>query len=411
MKLSEYRECQIFIAWVASINSKKKIVKTKLITILLIVFFLASCKTDRDKEFRKSICGEWIFASVGSDNKKINDEFKPGKRGIDSPLDILYYNSFRTGYIFYRNNLCEDKYHDSDRKVGENMLGTDTKYKVENDSLEIFDRTYSVWKRMKIRNIIPDTLTLEVNDSTFLKYAKCNYKIDKTLTFDKIIVSTSPCFGSCSVSSTSIDNEGNFIFYGQGFTSKEGLFISKTNKELYNRIEQNFKKADIDTLYDRYAANWTDGQTVTVTFIKNNKIYKTISDYGRKAPRELYWAYTPVSHLYQKLNLIPIANIDQNQFPMSNTCFENKENICRLKRSESFYLFTELCKSKEVHATFEKKYVIQYRRTENINKKVLTDGRYYQFEQRGKTIIFDLGYNFLIRNNLLKKFRTKTVNN
>ena len=45
--------------------------KTKLITILLTVFFLTSCKTGRDEEFRKSICGEWIFAGVGSDNKKI----------------------------------------------------------------------------------------------------------------------------------------------------------------------------------------------------------------------------------------------------------------------------------------------------------------------------------------------------
>jgi hypothetical protein len=223
-------------------------------------------------------------------------------------------------------------------------------------------------------------------------------------------VSTSPCFGSCSIGSTSIDNQGNFIFYGQGFTKKEGLFVSKTNKELYKRIERNFKKADIDTLYEKYAVNWTDAQTVTVTFIKDNKIYKTISDYGRKAPREFYWAYTPVSLLYQKLNLKPFVTTEQNEFPMSYTCFENKGKICCLEKSESFYLFTEICKSKEVHATFEKKYVIEYWETENIKKKILTDGRYYQLEKKDKTIIFDLGYNFLERNNLLKKFRTKTEN-
>ena len=184
--------------------------KTRLITILLTVFFLTSCKTDRVKEFRKSICGEWIFVSVGSDNKKINDEFKSGKRGIDSPLDIPYHNYYRTGYIFYSNNLCEDKFGYSDGKVGENLLRTDTKYKVENDSLKILDLTNSVWKRMKIRNITSDTLTLDVNDSTFLVYIKCNYKVDKTITFNQIVVSTSPCFGSCSIGSTSIDNQGNW---------------------------------------------------------------------------------------------------------------------------------------------------------------------------------------------------------
>lgn len=384
--------------------------KTKLITILLIAFYLTSCKINSDKEFRKSICGEWIFASVGSDNKKINDEFKPGKRGINSPLGIPYYNYFRTGYIFYSNNFCEDKFGYSNGKVGENLLGTDTKYKVENDSLKIFDLDNSIWKRMKIRNVTSDTLTLDINDSTFLKYVKCNYKIDKTQTFDQIIVSTSPCFGSCSIGSTSIDNQGNLIFYGQGFTKKEGLFVSKTNKELYKRIERNFKKADIDTLHEKYAVNWTDAQTVTVTFIKDNKIYKTISDYGRKAPREFYWAYTPVSLLYQKLNLKPFVITEQNEFPMNYTCFENKGKICCLEKSESFYLFTEICKSKEVHATFEKKFVIEFRETENSKKKILTDGRYYQLEKKDKTIIFDLGYNFLEINNLFKKFRTKTEN-
>jgi len=385
-------------------------VKTRLIIILLTVFFLTSCKTYRDKEFRKSICGEWIFVSVGSDNKKINDEFKPGNRWIDSPLDIPYHNYYKTGYIFYNNNLCEDKFDYSIGKIGENLLGIDTKYKVENDSLKILDLTNSVWKRMKIRNITSDTLTLNLNDSTFLIYTKCNYKVDKAQTFDQIIVSSSPCFGDCSIGSTSIDNQGNFIFYGQSNTKMEGLYVSKTNKELYKRIEQNFKKAYIDTLYERYAVNFTDAQTVTVTVIKDNKIYKTISDYGHKAPRELYWAYNPVNLLYLKLNLKPFATTEQNEFPMSYTCFENKGLICCLEKSESFYLFTEMCKSKEVHANFEKKYVIEYWETKNNKKKIFTDGRYYQLEQKGKKIIFDLGYNFLTRNNLLKKFRTKTEN-
>jgi len=57
---------------------------------------------------------------------------------------------------------------------------------------------------------------------------------------------------------------------------------------------------------------------------------------------------------------------------------------------------------------FEKKYVIEYREKDNNKKKILTDGRYYQFEQKDKKIIFDLGYNFLTTNNLLNKFRTKT---
>lgn len=386
-------------------------VKTKIISLLLIVFFLTSCKTNRDEEFRKSICGEWIFAGVGSDNKKINEEFKPGNKWIDSPLDIPYYNHLRTGYIFYSNNLCEDKRGYSVGKIGENLLGIDTKYKVENDSLKILDLDNSVWKKLKIRNITSDTLTLNVNDSTFLVYTKCNYKVVKTQIFDQIIVSTSPCFGDCSIGSTSIDNQGNFIFYGQGFTEKEGLYISKINKELYKRIEQNFEKASIDKLSESYVVNWTDAQITTVTFIKDNKIYKTISDYGHKAPCELYWAYNPVSLLYKKLNLKPFVTNKQNEFLMNHICFENHGKLCCLEKSESFYFFTEICKSKEVRANFEKKYIIEYAETENIKRIIFTDGRYYQFKQKNKTIVLDLGYNFLTRNNLLQKFRAKNRNN
>jgi len=392
-------------------------VKPKLITILLIVFYLISCKTNRDKEFRKSICGEWIFARVGCDNDKRNEEKKRGQEQVVLPPPIFENSNSRTGYIFYINNSCEDKrgyfklIKSKSREERETLfLGTDTKYKVENDSLKIFDLADSIWKGIKIRSITSDTLTLEIKDTIFFKYAKPHYKIDKAQTFDMILVSTSACYGACPISSTCLDKNGNLIFYGQSFTSKEGLFESKIDKVLYKRIEQNFKKANIDTLYDRYSVNWSDAQTVTVTFIKDNKIYKTISDYGHKAPREFYWAYTSVNLLYQKLNLKPFATKGLIEFPRSYTYFENRGQICCLEKSESFYLFTEICKSKEVQINFEKKYVIEYRDTENKKKKILTDGRYYQLEQKNKTIIIDLGYNFLTRNNLLKKFRTKTVN-
>jgi hypothetical protein len=36
--------------------------------------------------------------------------------------------------------------------------------------------------------------------------------------------------------------------------------------------------------------------------------------------------------------------------------------------------------------------------------KLHTDGRYYQYQDNGKTVTLDLGYNFIERNKLEKRF-------
>lgn len=388
--------------------------RTRLLIILLTVLFLVSCKTKREEKYKKSICGEWIFVRVGSDNDSIN-ELKKKRNNLFEPPPLHSENrNYRKGYIFYSNNSCEDKRGYFKRikgKSSENgrtlFLGTDTKYKIEDDSLKIFDLADSIWRGIKIRSITSDTLTLEIKDTIFFKYAKTNYKIDKAQTFDMIIVSTSACFGTCPISSTSIDKYGNFIFYGQDYNTKTGLYKATTNQDLYRRIEKNFKKANIDNLDENYSANWTDDQTISVTFIKDNKIYKTVSDYGRKAPRELYWAYTQLHYLYQKLDLKPFIVNTQEPLSIIPACFENKGKICELTRSERFYFITELYKGKVLKHDFDKKYILKYWDAKDSLQTILTDGRYYQLGKNDRVTTIDLGYNFVTRNNLNSKFRKK----
>ena len=44
-------------------------------------------------------------------------------------------------------------------------------------------------------------------------------------------------------------------------------------------------------------------------------------------------------------------------------------------------------------------------------KKIYTDGRYYELNEKGKKVTLDLGYNFITRNDLLKKFRQRNQYN
>lgn len=389
-------------------------VKTRLLILLSTVLFLTSCKTEREEGYKKAICGEWIFVRVGSDNDSINEARKKGKNLLEPPPSLCENKNFRKGYIFYSNNSCEDKrgyfkrINTKSRENGRTLfLGTDTKYKVEDDSLKIFDLSDSIWRGVKIRSITSDTLTLEIKDTIFFKYAKTNYKIDKDQTFDMIIVSTSACFGSCPISSTCIDKFGNFIFYGQAYTTKNGLYISKISQDLYHRIEMNFKKANIDKLDENYSANWTDDQTVSVMFIKDNKIYKTISDYGRQAPRELYWAYTQLSYLYQRLDLKPFIFNTPEPVSIYPASFETNGKICDLTRPERFNFITELNKGKVLNHEFEKKYILKYWDAKDSLRSIFTDGRYYQLGNNGNSITIDLGFNFLQRNNIFERFRKK----
>lgn len=382
--------------------------------MLLTILFLVSCKTERYEKFKKPICGEWIFVRVGSDSD-INNKKGEGKRKVFEQAPKRFENlNYRKGYIFYSNGSCEDKRgyfkqidgksHDERRTV---FLGTDTKYEIEDDSLKIFNLVDSTWKGIKIRSITPDTLTLEVNDTVYFKYARINYKTDKAQSFDMIIVSTSDCYGTCPISSTCIDKYGNYIFYGQNYTTKSGLYKTKTDQSLYLRIENNFKKADINNLNENYWANWTDDQTISVTFIKNNQIHKTVSDYGRQAPREFYWACIQLQYLYQRLNLKPFSANTTKPVFIVHTYFENNDKVCELLGSEAFYLTTELYKGKASNHKFDKKYILRYRDFKGSWQNFWTDGRYYEYKKNKKTTIIDLGYNFLMRNNLNERFRQK----
>jgi hypothetical protein len=56
-------------------------------------------------------------------------------------------------------------------------------------------------------------------------------------------------------------------------------------------------------LNESYEANHTDDERIIVSFIKNNKIIRTVSDYGHEAPEEFIWAYQPLRYLYQQVKL------------------------------------------------------------------------------------------------------------
>ncbi|MBE8728102.1 DUF6438 domain-containing protein [Flavobacterium hungaricum] len=374
------------------------------ITLLIItVFILNSCKRNNDKQFSKDILGEWTYV-------KTEDLRKPKKdQDYKYPPPPSPFGGHIQGYHFLENNVCENKlgYYkliEAEQRRNRKIifLGTKTEYKIENDSLKILDLEAKTWENQKIQSIIGDTLTVKMSDSIFAKYARSKYKIDPNENYDQIIVSSSGCYGSCPIADISIDHNGKILFYGQDYNTQNGIFTSKITKSEFQKIQTNFKKADIKNLQNNYEANWTDDENVTITFIKNKKVVKSINDYGRNSPIPLIWAYMPVRYLYQQIKLVPFKT-ERPVLSIFGAGFTKGNQICDLSKSESFYLFTEIYKGKETSQEFENKYQIMFWNTDDKKETVNTDGRYFKF--KNKTI--DIGYNFLIQNNLTEKFRQK----
>lgn len=368
------------------------------ITILSIALFLVSCNTERDERFNKLICGEWKFARIEQNNHTINPD------NVFPRLKLPW--NKKIGYIFSQDNLCEKKpgffYPNRGNIV---YLGTQTKYKIENGNLKIFNLVDSTWESNKIYEITPDTLTLIHKDSFLVKYAKANYKVDEKQLFDEIIVSSSPCERQCEVNDIRVNKRGEVIFSRQESKTATGLFASKISRNDYFRIEQRFKKSSITKLENKYDCNESSSKTVSITFIKDNSIYKTVSDRGYMSPVEFYWAYMPLCFLNQTLKLKPLVVRNFEQLSSTRIILKSKEMHCNLEKSEMYYLITELYKSREVKHDFESKYNIVFWDNE-LNKHIIkTDGRFYQTEKNGRCITVDLGYNFVTKNDLSIKFR------
>ncbi|MGQ3012457.1 MAG: DUF6438 domain-containing protein [Flavobacteriales bacterium] len=273
----------------------------KYLTIRILIFFLfllilVSCS--EKQPVREAIIGEWKFA-------------RSIYKYENGPVEEIWINGV-SGYVFHENGYCENKQAYIRRNKNKEMVyyGNETKYKIENDSLKIYNPSDTTWNSRKIISIEADTLTLEAKDIIF-KYYRPQYFLDPAETYDKITLSSSGCLGSCPIAEVSIDKEGNVFFRGKMYNTRNGLYSAKITKDEYKEIEEDFKKAGIMSLKDLYSADWTDDEEITISFYKNNKVVKTIKDYGGQAPSELIWAYTKLRFLYQIIELTPLKEDDK----------------------------------------------------------------------------------------------------
>ena len=361
--------------------------------LFLSIIILVSCKSEKQKQFEKDILGEWNFAKyidlkIQQNNNQIIEE-------PPSPFSVNL-----GGFIFKENGNLIDKIGFFDFDEGKSRedsrflyKGDSTNYKIDDDSLEIFNPIGKSWNKFKIISVTKDTLTLQKSPDYSIKYYKPKYKLNPSETFDKIIVSSSGCYGICSIMSIEFNQNGEVFYLGEKYNTVNGYYTSNISKSEYKSIENSFKKANINGLENVYSAPFTDGNTVTISFVRNNKIIKTISDYGSEAPPELIMAYRKAMFKYQQLKLSKF--ITNESFPNSAWInFDKNKKQIFLSQSENFLLINEILNSKKVKTDFRVKYKLIIH--DDVDFVIESDGRFFKHQND----IYDLGYNFIDINNL-----------
>lgn len=387
-------------------------------TFLILITFISfiSC---REKSKQELIIGNW---------KLVIDSIKYDPLNEPPPTPFLRPNR-GISYTFLNDSVVDtrEEYYKIIRRKGRRreiqFIGTQTSYKITDDSLKIYDLTDSVWRPgKKISTITRDTLILTKRDGKKLIFLRHEYDLTKEPLFDQISLSTSGCYGTCPVINIIIDSTGHVVYQGGMYVDKIGFYEGQITKEEFLSIEREFRKANISDLSDQYSASWTDDETISTTFCRKNKIVKSIQDYGRTAPDELVWAYPALRYLFHELDLKPLdAAKVPSYLNLSFFGFEKGDEISYFTQSDGFLLWNYLRKGIVVQVPFDEKFKLRFNHNyawdptkEEIEelrssvRSIETDGRYYTFDLiASKPITIDIGFNYFFVNKSTAKFRKK----
>lgn len=371
-----------------------------LIISVLFLFILQSCSDKPKGEGDERVVGLWKFVER-IDSQSVDNE-DPENTEEDEPK-LFPFNNIQ-GYEFFSDGSCDNKagyfMEDPTNTGNEVYLGTNTNYSVKNDTLRIFNLATGLWDSYKLSLITKDTLEFQYDDNVFERFARVEKNTENQPTFDKIVLSTTACHGTCPINDIIIGKDGLFFFNGTKYNVNNGLYKAELDTSYFNQIERAFQTANIDKLQEAYLPPVTDLQTIEVLFIKDGKVYKNISDKGHSSPAEFQWAYKALQLMQQQVMLNKYK--PKNDFLKSETISISKgKDRLTLNKAETAYLKYLLAEGKEMKIPFVKMYVFNVTASSGQIITASSDGRYFTIGNK----TYDIGYNFI--NTLRSRFVPK----
>lgn len=376
----------------------------KLSLISGILLCLIACQQDYlTKQNQELILGEW--------------------RAIDQDD---YYPVYRDGYHFMEDNLCINNLGFYSYFISKGFLlhaphvfcikksdiplylfgeetelnnvnhyyGNRTGYKIEKDTLKIYDPAKNAWQNQHIRFVSPDTMILssinECRDSIHIPFVRTIYQTDDKPLFDRLIFYTP--HGVWDEKMFSIERDGTFISYG--YKGENEFFVGKMKEGEFEQMENLFRKMDFNRL--KGGVNGYYYFAPKILFIKDHEIAFVSSMMVPDKNKEYYWAYLTALFSPYDIYLKPAGENDPQEEFLNSTdlySYELKGTGRRidLHRTELFYLNILLSKANESTTGFDPVYKLI-----SGDRQIVTDGRYYLLtDQEGNQKTLDIGFNFI----------------
>lgn len=357
-------------------------------SFLLLIPLLSGCSESHEAK-KARLTGTWGIVETPG------EEYYDLMNG-DGPFGLTIYKDsieFLNGFVRVIKSSANSKYQ---FEYTNNLFP----YRLQADSIFIADSSTISPFKWKIEKLLADTLKLADGDGRRIKMHRIIFRQYDSPDFDQIIFSRSGCYGPCPIYDLSIKTNGHLLYRGINFVSDIGIYSDSLDPAQTRDILSKFKRVDIANIPASYSAGYTDGETVSTTYLKDGKILKTISDYGREGPKELVWAYTAMEYLRPALEP---EGADSSFLPgLKFNFFEKDSTRLRLEDSESFLLWNQLRQSSVVNKEFTPEYLVSYGQWHKDKPieiaQIDSDGRYFRFQIQGQQpITYDLGYDFIDR--------------
>jgi len=396
--------------------------RVNLFLILYIAVACYSCQPDITKQNQEWIIGEWtpifyddIYGVYSCAGYLFDKEFCENKVGyydyfyqtgklLEFPDVLPKLESEFCGW-FDNPYLCNVK----------RPYGYRTNYKIEKDTLHIFDLADKVWTKYHLRFSSKDTMILSnkyFGDTIPDRFVRKVYQADSTPLMDQFIAYYPyNCYSKSKL--YLIRRDG--LFFSYGYYDSNRFFIGQLRNDEFNRLETLFKRADLAT----DLGQWESINRIKMddlypmseeTFIMDNKVV-TFDNLllGNMAfiSAEFYWAYLAGLFLPDLAKIKPCHKDDYPKLLDEFDDFlyirlKSRNLIFSLSATECFYLGVLLCYAEEVEGiAFEPSYMLSGFRDEK--KTMQTDGRYFRYKKNnGKEVTLDIGFNFVEVNELEK---------
>jgi Domain of unknown function (DUF6438) len=118
---------------------------------------------------------------------------------------------------------------------------------------------------------------------------KPNSAAQAAIPFVSITLNRTGCFGTCPVYRVTLNVDGAAEYKGTKHVPRIGTFVGRVRFYDFAQLALLAERAGFMSLRERYAGDWTDDETTSLTIRARTGQEKTVEDYGSFGPPEL-WA-------------------------------------------------------------------------------------------------------------------------